>query len=88
MLTRPALCGWSSLLIHTVSFVSIWSSDLHNVFIVSLIESKKPVIIGEAPPSTWEHSCAHRMFADRHTDYSGPQRVETSVAQTRVKKGK
>ncbi|KAG2341305.1 hypothetical protein BDR05DRAFT_467182 [Suillus weaverae] len=55
---------------------------------MSLIESKKPVIIGEAPPSTWEHSCARRMFADRHTDYSGPERVETSVAQTRVKKGK
>jgi hypothetical protein len=28
------------------------------------------------------------MFADRHTDYGGPERVGTSVAQTRVKKGK
>ncbi|KAG0701301.1 hypothetical protein DFH29DRAFT_876010 [Suillus ampliporus] len=39
---------------------------------MSLIESTKPVIIREAPPSTWEHSYY----------------VGTSVAQTRVKKGK
>ncbi|KAG2136085.1 uncharacterized protein EDB93DRAFT_1106956 [Suillus bovinus] len=54
----------------------------------SLIESIEPVIIGEAPPSTWEHTSAHRMFADWHTDYGGPEHVGTSVAQTRVKKGK
>jgi hypothetical protein len=47
-----------------------------------------PVIIGEAPPSTWEYPCARRMFADRHTDYSGPDRVGTSAAQTRLKKNK
>ncbi|KAG1840555.1 hypothetical protein C8R48DRAFT_781748 [Suillus tomentosus] len=60
------------------------SSNTHT----SLIESTEPVIIGEAPPSTWEHASARRMFADRHTDYGGPGRVGTSVAQTRVKKGK
>ncbi|KAG2352704.1 hypothetical protein BDR07DRAFT_1383980 [Suillus spraguei] len=54
----------------------------------SLIKSTEPVIIGEAPPSTWEHASAHRMFADQHTDYGGPEHVGTSVAQTRVKKGK
>ncbi|KAG2053169.1 hypothetical protein BDR06DRAFT_1008817 [Suillus hirtellus] len=60
------------------------SSNTHT----SLIESMEPVIIGEAPPSTWEHASACCMFADRYTDYGGPGRVGTSVAQTRVKKGK
>ncbi|KAG2096303.1 uncharacterized protein F5147DRAFT_778352 [Suillus discolor] len=60
------------------------SSNTHT----SLIESTEPVIIREAPPSTWEHASARCMFADRHTDYGGPECVGTSVAQTRVKKGK
>lgn len=55
---------------------------------MSLIESKMPVIIGEAPPSTWEYPCARRMFADWHIDYSGPDHMGTSVAQTRLKKNK
>jgi hypothetical protein len=45
-----------------------------------------PVIISEAPPSTWEHPHARRMFANGHTDYCGPPRLKPSSAQTRVKK--
>ncbi|OAX32111.1 hypothetical protein K503DRAFT_787412 [Rhizopogon vinicolor AM-OR11-026] len=52
----------------------------------SLIASELPVIIGEAPPSTWDHSCAHCMFANGQTDYGGPPRLKPSSALTRVRK--
>jgi len=51
-----------------------------------LIASEEPVIIGEAPPSTWEHPYARRMFADGRTDYHGPQRLKLSSAATKVKR--
>ncbi|OJA17486.1 hypothetical protein AZE42_11234 [Rhizopogon vesiculosus] len=52
----------------------------------SLIASELPVIIGEAPPSTWDHSCARHMFANGQTDYGGPPCLKPSSALTRVRK--
>jgi hypothetical protein len=71
--------GTCILYIHWFNFADI-------VVLASLIASELPVIIGEAPPSTWDHPCARRMFANGKTDYGGPPRLKPSSALTRVKK--